>query len=33
VYQAYIELNGAARHWTNNACTRFYSGGEWLFLK
>ena len=33
VYQAYIELNGAARHWTNNACTRFYSKGEWLFLK
>ena len=33
VYQAHIELNGAARHWTNNACTRFYSKGEWLFLK
>ena len=33
LYQAYIELNGASRHWTNNACTRFYSGGEWLFLK
>ena len=33
VYQAYIELNGAARHWTNNACTRFYSQGHWLFLK
>ena len=31
VYQAYIELNGAGRHWTNNACKRFY--GEWVFLK
>jgi hypothetical protein len=30
VYQAYIELNGAARHFTNNACKRFL--GEWVFL-
>jgi len=31
VYQAYIELNGASRHWTNNACKSFL--GKWLFLK
>ena len=30
VYQAYIELNGEARHFTNNACKRFL--GEWVFL-
>ena len=29
VYQAFIELNGAGRHWTNNACKRFL--GEWVF--
>jgi len=31
VYQAYIELNGTARHWTNNACKRFTA--QWSFLK
>ena len=32
VYQAYIQLNGAARHFTNNACKRF-GGVAWGFLK
>lgn len=31
VYQAFIELNGAGRHFTNNACKRFL--GEWVFLQ
>ena len=31
VYQAYIQLNGTARHFTNNACKRFT--GQWVFLK
>jgi len=32
VYQALISLNGATRHFTNNACKRFYST-SWVFLK
>jgi len=31
VYQSFIQLNGTARHLTNNACKRFL--GEWTFLK
>ena len=38
VYQSYIELNGTARHFTNNACKglQFRDGGslyEWKFLQ
>jgi hypothetical protein len=29
---ALISLNGATRHFTNNACKRFYAT-NWLFLK
>ena len=32
VYQSLISLNGATRHFTNNACKRFYAT-SWLFLK
>lgn len=32
VYQSLISLNGATRHFTNNACKRFYAT-TWLFLK
>ena len=31
VYQAYIQLNGTSRHWTNNACKMFQ--GQWAFMK
>jgi surface antigen len=31
VYQSYIQLNGASRHMTNNACKRYL--GKWQFLK
>ena len=30
-YQAYIQLNGAARHFTNRACRSF--SNRWVFLK
>jgi surface antigen len=30
-YQAYIQVNGASKHFTNNACKDF--GGNWIFLK
>jgi surface antigen len=30
-YQAFIQLNGAARHFTNRACRSF--GNNWVFLK
>ena len=30
-YQAYIKVNGAAKHFTNNACKEF--GRNWVFLK
>jgi len=38
VYQSYIELNGTARHFTNNACKglKFRDGGslyDWKFLQ
>ena len=38
VYQSYIELNGTARHFTNNACKglQFRDGGslyDWKFLQ
>jgi hypothetical protein len=31
-YQAYIKLNGAERHMTNNACKRI-TGNSWTFYK
>jgi surface antigen len=31
-YQAYIKINGAQRHMTNNACKKHYSIG-WSFYK
>ena len=31
VYQALIEINGSSRHWTNKACKRGTSNGDWVF--
>jgi surface antigen len=32
IYQSLINFNNSARHFTNNACKRFYAE-NWLFLK